>query len=104
MSIISQAPAESTRSGLQGHLGVSTPPTAMLTASSVSLRPAFYSIYRPFLSNLPNHAMSLPGLGFAEPEEPVAITVSLTDSDIGKECEWRFEVGVGSYTQVKVCY
>lgn len=46
--------------------------------------------------------MSLPGLGLSDLDEPVASAVTPTDYNIGRECEWRFEVGIGSCTQVKV--
>lgn len=44
--------------------------------------------------------MSLPGLGLEEPEE--VHTAETTHHDLGKETEWRFEVAVGKYVQVKV--
>lgn len=44
--------------------------------------------------------MSLPGLGLSEPEE--VFTVETHQHDLAKECEWRFEVAVGKYVQVKV--
>ncbi|KAJ9643786.1 uncharacterized protein PV06_09036 [Exophiala oligosperma] len=44
--------------------------------------------------------MSLPGLGLSEPEE--VSTVETHQHDLTKECEWRFEVAVGKYVQVKV--
>lgn len=44
--------------------------------------------------------MSLPGLGLEEPEE--VQTVETTQHELGKECEWRFEVAVGRYVQIKV--
>ena len=43
----------------------------------------------------------LPGLGLDEPEETQV--VETTQHDLGKENEWRFEVAVGKYAQVKVC-
>ena len=55
---------------------------------------------RPILSSLQNGVMSLPGLGLEEPEE--VHKVESSRYDLGKESEWRFEVGVGKYTQVKV--
>ena len=50
-----------------------------------------------------NVAMSLPGLpglGLDEPEEERP--VETTQHDLAKEHEWRFEVAVGKYVQVKV--
>lgn len=47
-----------------------------------------------------NDEMSLPGLGLSEPEE--VSTVETHQHDLTKECEWRFEVAVGKYVQVKV--
>lgn len=44
--------------------------------------------------------MSLPGLGLDEPEE--VHTAETTQHELAKEHEWRFEVAVGKYTQVKV--
>ncbi|KIW81856.1 hypothetical protein Z517_04882 [Fonsecaea pedrosoi CBS 271.37] len=44
--------------------------------------------------------MSLPGLGLEEPEE--VHTVEATQHDLAKETEWRFEVAVGKYVQVKL--
>lgn len=44
--------------------------------------------------------MSLPGLGLEEPEEVQAVETS--QYELAKGCEWRFEVGVGKYVQVKV--
>ena len=44
--------------------------------------------------------MSLPGLGLEEPEE--VHTVETTLHNLEKETEWRFEVPVGKYVQVKV--
>ncbi|OAP64945.1 hypothetical protein AYL99_00917 [Fonsecaea erecta] len=44
--------------------------------------------------------MSLPGLGLEEPEE--VHTVEATHHDLAQETEWRFEVAVGKYVQVKV--
>ena len=44
--------------------------------------------------------MSLPGLGLEEPEE--AHIVETAQHDLEKDCEWRFEVPVGKYVQVKV--
>lgn len=44
--------------------------------------------------------MSLPGLGLEEPEE--VHTVETVQHDLAKESEWRFEVAVGKYVQVKV--
>lgn len=44
--------------------------------------------------------MSLPGLGLEEPEE--VHTVETTQHNLEKETEWRFEVPVGKYVQVKV--
>jgi hypothetical protein len=44
--------------------------------------------------------MSLPGLGLAEPEE--VSTIEINRHDLAKDWEWRFEVAVGKYIQVKV--
>ncbi|EXJ56294.1 uncharacterized protein A1O5_12561 [Cladophialophora psammophila CBS 110553] len=44
--------------------------------------------------------MSLPGLGLEEPEE--VHTVETAQHDLAKETEWRFEVAVGKYAQVKL--
>ena len=44
--------------------------------------------------------MSLPGLGLEEPEE--FHTVETAQHGLEKETEWRFEVPVGKYIQVKV--
>jgi hypothetical protein len=44
--------------------------------------------------------MSLPGLGLEEPEK--VHIVETTQHDLQKEAEWRFEVPVGKYVQVKV--
>ncbi|OQV06926.1 hypothetical protein CLAIMM_11431 [Cladophialophora immunda] len=44
--------------------------------------------------------MSLPGLGLEEPEE--VHTVEATQHDLAQETEWRFEVAVGKYVQVKL--
>lgn len=44
--------------------------------------------------------MSLPGLGLEEPEE--IHIVETTQHNLEKETEWRFEVPVGKYVQVKV--
>ncbi|KIX08401.1 uncharacterized protein Z518_03057 [Rhinocladiella mackenziei CBS 650.93] len=44
--------------------------------------------------------MSLPGLGLEEPEE--AHSVETVQHDLAKESEWRFEVAVGKYVQVKL--
>ena len=55
---------------------------------------------RPISSTFQNGVMSLPGLGLEEPEE--VHKVESSRYDLGKESEWRFEVGVGKYTQVKV--
>ncbi|KIV87633.1 hypothetical protein PV11_03165 [Exophiala sideris] len=44
--------------------------------------------------------MSLPGLGLAEPEELSAVETA--QHDLAKDCEWRFEVAVGKYVQVKL--
>ncbi len=46
--------------------------------------------------------MSLPGLGLEEPEE--VQTVDTAQHDLGKETEWRFEIAVGKYVQVKVSH
>lgn len=59
------------------------------------------------LSSRPAHAhhfqkdvMNLPGLGLEEPEE--IQKVETAQHDLAKDCEWRFEVAVGKYVQVKV--
>lgn len=52
------------------------------------------------LSLQQNGVMSLPGLGLQEPEETQKSETS--QHDLAKECEWRFEVAAGKYTQVKV--
>jgi hypothetical protein len=44
--------------------------------------------------------MSLPGLGLDEPDDVPEIET--TQHDLPKESEWRFEVAVGKYIQVKV--
>ncbi|KAK5275817.1 Cleavage polyadenylation factor subunit clp1, partial [Exophiala xenobiotica] len=44
--------------------------------------------------------MSLPGLGLAEPEE--VSTIEINRHDLAKGWEWRFEVAVGKYIQVKL--
>lgn len=44
--------------------------------------------------------MNLPGLGLEEPEEEQK--VETTQHELAKDCEWRFEVAVGKYIQVKV--
>ncbi|KIY01847.1 uncharacterized protein Z520_01985 [Fonsecaea multimorphosa CBS 102226] len=44
--------------------------------------------------------MSLPGLGLEEPEE--VHTVEATQHELTQETEWRFEVAVGKYVQVKL--
>ena len=44
--------------------------------------------------------MSLPGLGLTEPEE--VTEVETAQHDLAKESEWRFEVAVDKYIQVKV--
>lgn len=44
--------------------------------------------------------MSLPGLGLEEPEE--IHNVEIVQHDLAKDAEWRFEVAVGKYVQVKV--
>ncbi|KAG9767597.1 mRNA cleavage and polyadenylation factor IA/II complex, partial [Aureobasidium melanogenum] len=44
--------------------------------------------------------MSLPGLGLDEPEE--VQTIETSQHDLAKENEWRFEVAVGKYVQVKL--
>jgi hypothetical protein len=53
-----------------------------------------------FAPQYQNGVMSLPGLGLEEPEEEQKVDV--TQHDLAKDCEWRFEVAVGKYTQVKV--
>lgn len=50
--------------------------------------------------HLQHGAMSLPGLGLAEPEE--VSKVETAQHDLVKESEWRFEVAAGRYTNVKV--
>jgi hypothetical protein len=49
-----------------------------------------------------NHGvMNLPGLGLQEPEQVQEAATTITH-DLAKDCEWRFEVAVGKYVQVKV--
>lgn len=54
-----------------------------------------------FLRLILRDEMSLPGLGLDEPEE--VQTIETSQHDLAKENEWRFEVAVGKYVQVKVC-
>jgi len=57
----------------------------------------------PSYTYIRNGVMSLPGLGLDEPEED--LTSSQTAQyDLPKEAEWRFEVAIGKYVQVKVCH
>ena len=44
--------------------------------------------------------MSLPGLGLEEPQEVQQVETS--QHELAKDCEWRFEVAVGKYIQLKV--
>ena len=53
-----------------------------------------------FCPSIHDDEMSLPGLGLAEPEE--VSTIEINRHDLAKDWEWRFEVAVGKYIQVKV--
>ncbi|RMZ76342.1 hypothetical protein DV738_g4984, partial [Chaetothyriales sp. CBS 135597] len=46
--------------------------------------------------------MNLPGLGLEEPEE--VQSAQIVQHQLAKDSEWRFEVAVGKYVQVKVWY
>ncbi len=54
----------------------------------------------PTALHLQHGVMNLPGLGLEEPEE--VQKAEITQHELAKDCEWRFEVAVGKFVKVKV--